>query len=123
MTYESPVTRSTSIAQVAIGVVLFFPFIVAGRVIALPLMLIAPFLPKRQMTGQQVAEAIREFLDDDVEEWHWDDFTSNSVADPRLDLIMRKAGAVALPLDDDGEAELRRLMAEAEALSLERAVA
>ena len=119
MPYESPLNQASKNLSVVIGILLFIPIIVVGLMIAIPLALIAPFLPKRQMTARQVAEAIREFLEDDVEDWHWDDFTSNSIADPRLDSIVQRADAVPLPLDQDGEAELRRLIAEAEALSLE----
>jgi len=64
-----------------------------------------------------VIEAIRAFLDGSGGQWDWDDFTSAALRSARLDDIRRRARAVRLPLDADGETALRRLIDEAEQLS------
>ena len=68
---------------------------------------------------EQVAAYLRDFLADAGGDWDWDDFTSDRLADPRLESICERAAAVDLPLDASGEQALRELLAEAEALSAE----
>lgn len=66
---------------------------------------------------QYVIEAIRAFLDGSHGACDWDNFTSLSLRSVRLDDIRGQAGAVALPLDAEGEATLRALLDEAEQLT------
>jgi hypothetical protein len=64
-----------------------------------------------------VAAAIRSFLAGTGGEWDWDDFTSCSLADERLDSIRMRAEAVPLPVGMDERATLLRLAEEAEQLA------
>lgn len=68
----------------------------------------------RQREATYVAETIAAFLDGIGGERGWDDFTSLRLHDRALDGIRKRALAVDLPVDDDGEATLRGLQAEAE---------
>ncbi|MBH1992494.1 MAG: hypothetical protein I8H86_06370 [Sphingomonadaceae bacterium] len=63
-----------------------------------------------------VIGAIRSFLDGSGGQWDWDGFTSASLRSAALDRLRRRAAAVALPLDGEGEATLRALLEEAEQL-------
>jgi len=58
-------------------------------------------------------ETIEAFLSGTGGEWDWDDFTSCSLCDACMDSIRRRAMAVELPLNDEGETALRELLAEA----------
>ncbi|WP_298395632.1 hypothetical protein [Sphingobium sp.] len=60
-------------------------------------------------------EAISAFLAGTGGEWDWDDFTSCPLRDRRMESIRRRALAVDLPIDEEGEAVLRTLVAEAKA--------
>ena len=67
-----------------------------------------------ERTPDEVARYLRDFIDGTGDEWDWDDFTSISIADPRLDAIRERAsryGEVG-----EGLAELKALLAEAESL-------
>jgi len=68
----------------------------------------------RHQEAAYVAKAIAEFLDGTGGEWDWDDFTSFRLCDPALNDIRRRALAIDLPIDKDGEAVVRGLQAEAE---------
>lgn len=61
-----------------------------------------------------VAETIRAFLDGSGGDWDWDDFTSCSLGDPRLDSIRARAALVDLPLGREEREALERLAREAE---------
>jgi hypothetical protein len=63
----------------------------------------------RQREAAYVATTISAFLDGTGGERDWDDFTSLQLHDRALDGIRRRALAVDLPVDDDGEAILLRL--------------
>jgi len=68
----------------------------------------------RQQEAAHVAKTIAAFLDGTGGEWDWDDFTSFRLRDPTLDNVRKRALAVHLPVDGDGEAVLRGLQTEAE---------
>jgi hypothetical protein len=63
---------------------------------------------------QYVIDAIGAFLNGSSADHDWDDFTSCSLHDLELDSIRRRAGALDLPLDAEGEAILKALRTEAE---------
>jgi hypothetical protein len=86
-------------------------------IVALPVAAIAGLFasPKKREAGE-VASYLRNFINGGGGEWDWDDFTSVPIADPRLEDIRRRAGAVELPATDDGVAVLRGLLAEVERL-------
>lgn len=71
----------------------------------------------RVRSPEEVAEFIRDFLEDLGGAWDWDDFISVTIKDPRLDEIRAEACMVGLPLTSTGIDELKRLLAKAEALS------
>lgn len=62
------------------------------------------------LTAQEVASFLRDFLEGTGGDGDWDDFTSIPITDPALDGIREAAALVPLPLDADGEATLRRLL-------------
>ena len=74
-------------------------------------------MTKQQQDASYVAGVIRAFLDGSGRAWEWDDFTSCSLPDDRLDSIRRRAGAVQLPLAEDQRITLDRLADEAEQLA------
>lgn len=63
---------------------------------------------------QYAVDAIRAFLTGSGGARAWDDFTSGALRDAELNRIRLAARAVDLPLDADGEAMLRALLAQAE---------
>jgi hypothetical protein len=71
----------------------------------------------QQQGASDVAQMIRAFLDGSGRDWDWDDFTSCPLANPKLDSIRRRAGAVELPVGDEGRIALEGLAAEAERLA------
>ncbi len=66
---------------------------------------------------QYVVDAIRAFLDGSGGAGDWEEFLACPVRARRLDDIRRRARAVAVPLDAEGEALLRALLDEAESLT------
>lgn len=71
----------------------------------------------KQNEEQYLIGAIRAFLDGSGGEWDWDDFISCSLVDYRLDRIRKLAGAVALPLEQEGRVTLERLEKRAEGIA------
>lgn len=68
------------------------------------------------LTAQDVANYLQGFLEGTGGNWDWDDFTSISITDPVLDSVRQEAASVPLPLDEDGVANLQRLLREVLAL-------
>ena len=68
----------------------------------------------RQDDAAYVAETIRAFLDGSGGDWDWDDFTSCSLRDPRLDALRRCAALVALPIGPIERETLEGLAQKAE---------
>ena len=71
----------------------------------------------KQETAAEIAETIRAFLDGAGGHWDWDDFTACPLGDPELESIRLEAGAVVLPLDEEGRVALVRLASEADRLA------
>jgi hypothetical protein len=69
---------------------------------------------RSKLSAAEVASYLREFTDGSGGEWDWDDFTSVPIANPKLEDIRLRAGAVAFPLTADGLATLQKLLVEAE---------
>lgn len=67
------------------------------------------------LTPRDVETYLDDFLAGEGGEWDWDDFTSIPITDPALELIRKQASSVELPLTDQGEATLRRLLAQVRA--------
>lgn len=67
------------------------------------------------LTAQDVESYLRDFLEGTGGDWDWDDFTSIPITDPTLEGIREEAAMVPLPLDEEGEATLRRLLEEVRA--------
>ncbi len=68
------------------------------------------------LTAQDVGTYLGDFLEGTGSDWDWDDFTSIPITDPTLEGFRKQAALVRLPLDAEGEATLRRLLAEVRAL-------
>jgi hypothetical protein len=68
----------------------------------------------RQLSAGEVAQYIRNLINDQGGEWDWDDFESSPIADPELDRIRREAALAGPPHPDF--ARLDELAKQAEAL-------
>jgi len=64
---------------------------------------------------QYTVETIKAFLAGTGGKWDWDNFTSCSLRDARMDSVRRRAMVVDLPLDEEGRYLLQTLLAEASA--------
>ncbi len=62
---------------------------------------------------RHVVDTIDAFLNGSSAKWDWDDFTSCSLRSAKLDSIRRRAAALDLPLNGEGEAILKALRDEA----------
>ncbi|MDO8423156.1 MAG: hypothetical protein Q7S99_13450 [Parvibaculum sp.] len=70
-------------------------------------------------TPQEVVGYVRDFIEGTGGEWDWDDFTSISIEDPRLEAIRMDAEMVHLPAGPEQIEELKQLLIRAEAIRLE----
>jgi hypothetical protein len=113
----APVLRPLATVLKILLFVLLSPLLLLGAVFS------ALFGGAREGNAEEAATCLRGFLDGDPGPRDWDDFTSSRYRDPGLDSIRWRAAAVDLPLDEEGEAILRALMAEAEALARPEAAA
>jgi hypothetical protein len=68
------------------------------------------------LTAQDVESYLRDFLEGTGGDWNWDDFTSIPITDPTLEGIREEAACVPLPVDEEGEVTLRRLLEVVRAL-------
>lgn len=68
------------------------------------------------LTAQDVASYLRNFLEGTGGDWDWDHFTSVPITDPTLEGFREEAASVPLPLDAEGEAALKRLLERVSAL-------
>lgn len=71
----------------------------------------------QQDEAAYAASVIRTFLDETCSPYDWDDFTSCSFRDPRIDGIRLRAGDVYLPVDAHGQHELLALVDEADRIA------
>jgi hypothetical protein len=71
----------------------------------------------QQEKATYAARTIRAFLSGLCGKYDWDDFTSSPLNDLELDSIRRRATAVDLPVDDEGEKALLELANEADRLA------
>ena len=69
------------------------------------------------LTQEDVASYLDDFIEGRSADWDWDDFTSIPITDPSLDAIRQEAELVQLPVDDVGEAKLRELLARARSIA------
>ena len=69
-----------------------------------------------ELTTEDVEGYIGDFLDGGGGPWDWDDFTCIPITDRSLDRIREEAMFVQLPLTDEGEATLRRLLERVRAM-------
>jgi len=86
--------------------------------IAFPLGLIINLLPFKKTvdrTPEEVAGFISDFIDGSGGEWDWDEFECVPITDPALDAIRLRACSFGPP--NANIAELRKLVAEAEAIA------
>ena len=88
-------------------------------IVALPLAAIAAliFRSGAKLYPPDVVSYLRNFIEGEGSAYDWDDFTSVLIADKQLDDIRCRAAAVDLPVNEQGLATLRLLLAEAERLS------
>jgi hypothetical protein len=69
-----------------------------------------------ERSATDVAGFIRDFIEGTGGDWDWDDFTSVTIKDPKLESIRARACYIELPVNSTGLNELKVLLAEAEAL-------
>ena len=104
----------------------FLKFVIALPllVLAIPLAALAALVTwvfglKRNLSAQEVADELRDFLSGRGKMYEWDDFVTLTIADPRLDHIRERAFEIQLPLTDNDRAVLQMLLAEADQLASE----
>ena len=68
------------------------------------------------LTAEDVAGYLDDFIEDRSGDWDWDDFTSIPITDPALEAIRQEAEMVQFPIDDAGDAKLRELLTRARSL-------
>ena len=76
-----------------------------------------PFEKPFNRTPEEVVGYLKGFLEDSGGPWDWDDFTSNPIADPRLEDIKQRVAALDVPLSEADIGPLNALLAEAEAIA------
>jgi hypothetical protein len=69
------------------------------------------------LTPDEVAGYLQNFIGGRGGDWDWDDFTSVPITDPALEAIRQEAEMVPLPIDDAGISKLRQLLARARSLA------
>ena len=74
-------------------------------------------MKSQQEKAAYAARVIRNFLDETLGPYDWDDFTSCSLGDPEVDSIRLRASVVDLPVDADGQRELLELADESDRLA------
>lgn len=108
------IDRENSIWRNAVGVIAATVLIPIAVVVKLVTM---PFERPQKRTAEEVAQYIRNFLEDSGGEWDWDDFACIPLSDHRLESIRQRAASVALPISNEGRCALLDLLAEAETLA------
>ena len=77
-----------------------------------------PFERLTKRSVSEVADYLRDFINDTGGEWDFDDFISCEIENPALDDLRQQATRLQLPIKDD-ELELwAKLLKEAEALAI-----
>ncbi len=71
----------------------------------------------REHEAIYAARTIRAFLNGSCGDRDWDDFTSCSLRDPKVDHIRRRVRDIKLPVSDEEQAELLKLADEADRLA------
>ena len=113
---RSLISAENSIWRNALGVLaaaILIPLAILLKLVTMP------FERPITRTPTEVARYRRNFIDGSGAEWDFDDFTSIPIADARLDSIRERASRFNGPMSDEGMAELRALLGEAEALPAE----
>ena len=113
---RSLISPENSIWRNALGVLaaaILIPLAILLKLVTMP------FERPITRTPTEVARYLRDFIDGSGGEWDFDDFTSIPIADARLDSIRERASRFNGPMSDEGMAELRALLREAEALPAE----
>jgi len=103
-----------SIWRNALGIlaaIVVVPFVMVAQLITLP------FQRPVKRSADEVVQYLRGFMDGTGGKWDFDDFTSCSIADPRLESIRDRVAQLDLPISGEGIRELGALFAEAEALA------
>jgi len=89
--------------------------------VLLPVAAIAGLFSKpTKRTIDEVESYLSNFIEIRGQPFGWDDFTSVDIDDPELDAIRTRAANIKLPVDLEGEAELRQLLTDTQRLQEER---
>ncbi len=116
MRESSSVRQAISTAGKGLLVVILVPLAAVAAQIS------TVFSTKEKRTASEVADYLRNFLEDEPgEPWAWDDFTSVPIADPQLDAIRVRAAAIDQDRSEAATNTLRHLLAEAEGLAAQEA--
>ena len=109
--------------------ILFLQFLANGlgcvaAIFILPVFLLIklvmmPFEKPKTLSAEQVVDYLKGFIDGTDGDGDWDNFTTQPIADPRLDDIRDRVAAVDIPLIDSDLILLKALLAEAGAIAAE----
>ena len=108
---ENPLWRNIIGVLAAIVII---PLGIAIKLISLPFE-----RPMKRVPGE-VVQYLQDFIDGTGEDWDWDDFICCPISDPQLEALRVKACDIELPINDDGIAELRILLAEAKQIDAKK---
>ena len=96
--------------------VLFIPLAFVVAVVAALFVRILGLKNSADLTSDDVADYLQNFIDGRGGDWDWDDFTSIPISDPALEAIRQEAEMVRLPIDEAGVSKLGNLLVRARAL-------
>lgn len=87
--------------------------------VAVPVALVLKILgigQKCDRSAEEVATYICSFIENTDDDYDWDDFTSVTITNPKLEAIRKQAADIPLPMNIEGLGKLKELLKQAEAL-------
>lgn len=120
MPYQPPTFSLIKFGATGLGCVagiLLLPLFLTVKIVMLP------FEKPLDRTPEEVLQYLRGILDGSDGPWDWDDFTTQPIADPRLDDIRNRLAALDVPLSEADRPAIMMLIAETEVIATEKCAA
>lgn len=96
--------------------------IVLVPILLLVKLVMLPFEKPLNRTPDEVLQYMHRFVDGTDGPWDWDNFTTQPIADPRLDEIRDRLAALDVPLSEADFPAIKALIVEAEAIAAEERI-